>query len=152
MENVRIEPFNLIGIAIRTTNEKGQAAEQIAALWARFLNDNILDTIPNKINNTVYSVYTDYEGDHTQPYTAILGCSVANLDIVPDGMMGKAIGGGNYAKISAQGDLTKGLIVREWTKIWDLDLKRAFTADYEVFDEQEINPLDAKVDFLVAVN
>lgn len=152
MENVRIEAFGIIGIAIRTTNENAEAAAEIGALWARFLSDNILDAIPNKINNTVYSMYTDYEGDHTQPYTAILGCSVANLDIIPDGMVGKAISGGNYVKISAQGDLTKGLIVREWTKIWNLGLNRAFTADYEVFDEQEKNPMDAKVDFLVAVN
>lgn len=152
MQNVRIEPFNIIGIAIRTTNKNDQAAGEIAGLWGRFLNENILETIPNKVNNTVYSLYTDYEGDHTQPYTAILGCAVSSLDDIPEGMEGKSIAGGNYVKISAQGDLTKGLIVAEWTKIWEMGLNRAFTADFEIFDEGEKNPLDARVDFLVAVN
>lgn len=152
MQNVRIEPFNIIGIAIRTTNENDQAAGEIASLWGRFLNDNILKAIPNKVNNTVYSLYTDYEGDHTQPYTAILGCAVSSLDDIPEGMEGKSIAGGNYVKISAQGDLTKGLIVAEWTKIWEMGLNRAFTADFEVFDESEKNPMDVRVDFLVAVN
>lgn len=152
MQNVQIEPFHIIGIAVRTTNENNQAAEEIAALWGRFLNDNILEVIPNKVNNHVYSMYTDYEGDHTQPYTAILGCRVKNLDDIPEGMTGKSVSGGKYVKISAQGDLTEGLIVNEWTKIWNMGLNRAFTADYEFFDEGEKNPTDAKVDFLVAVN
>lgn len=152
MQNVRIEAFHIIGIAVRTTNENNQAAGEIAALWGRFLNENTLEAIPNKVNNNVYSLYTDYEGDHTQPYTAILGCAVNNLDDIPEGMVSKTIEGGNYVKISAHGDLTKGLIVVEWTKIWGMDLDRAFTADYELFDENEKNPTDARVDFLVAVN
>lgn len=152
MQNVKIEAFHIIGIAVRTTNENNQAAEDIAALWGRFLNDGVLEAIPNKVNNHVYSMYTDYEGDHTQPYTAILGCSVKNLDDIPEGMTGKSVSGGNYVKISAQGDLTQGLIVNEWTKIWAMGLDRAFTADYEFFDESEQNPKDARVDFLVAVN
>ncbi|GAB5524794.1 MAG: GyrI-like domain-containing protein [Roseivirga sp.] len=152
MQNVRIEPFNLIGIAVRTTNENNRAAGQIAGLWERFLTEKTLEAIPNRVHNHVYSLYTDYEGDHTQPYTAILGCCVENLDDVPEGMVGKSVAGGNYVKISAKGDLTKGLIVNEWMKIWDMGLDRAFTADYELFDENEKNPMDARVDFLVAVN
>lgn len=152
MQNVRIEPFHIVGIAVRTTNENNQAAGQIAGLWERFLNENILEAIPNRVNNNVYSLYTDYEGDHTQPYTAILGCHVKNPDNIPEGMTGKSLAGGNYVKISAKGDLTKGLIVNEWMKIWNMNLDRAFTADYELFDENEKNPTDARVDFLVAVN
>jgi predicted transcriptional regulator YdeE len=63
MEKVKIEPFNLIGISIRTTNEDGQAAQEIAELWGKFINENILSAIPNKVDNLVYSLYTDYEGD-----------------------------------------------------------------------------------------
>ena len=76
MEKVKIEPFKLIGISLRTTNENGKAAKEIGELWEKFLNENISDAIPNKVDNTVYSLYTDYEGDYTKPYTAILGCPV----------------------------------------------------------------------------
>ncbi len=151
MQNVKIEPFKLIGISVRTTNENGQAAKEIADLWQKFLSEDILNQIPDKIDNTIYSLYTNYEGDHTKPYTAILGCKVNQLNAIPEGMTGMSFDGGNYVKTTAKGDLTKGLIVNEWSKIWNLDLNRRFTADFEVFGEKAQNPMDAEVDFLVAV-
>ncbi len=151
MNNVKIEPFKVIGISVRTTNENGRAAKEIANLWGRFMNEKILEAIPNKIDNTVYSIYTDYESDHTRPYTAILGCKVENLNTIPDGMTGKSFGGGNYAKLTAKGDLTKGLIVNKWSEIWELDLDRLFTADFEVFGEKAQNPIDAEIDFFIAI-
>lgn len=151
MQNVTIQPFKIIGIGVRTTNENNQAAQEIAALWQRFMHDNVLATIPNKVDDTVYSLYTDYEGDHTQPYTALLGCKVENLDEIPEGMLGKSFEGGSYVKTTAQGDLMKGLIVNHWSKIWEMGLDRTFTADFEVFGEKAQNPTDAEVDFYVAV-
>ena len=151
MNKIKIGPFKLIGISVRTTNANGLAAKEIAALWGKFMNENVLDAIPNKIDSTVYSLYTEYEGDHTKPYTAILGCKVRDLNSIPNRMVGKSFDGGNYVKITAKGDLTKGLIVNEWTKIWAINLERVFTADFEVFGEKAQNPLDAEVDFLVAV-
>lgn len=151
MQKVKIEPFKVIGLSVRTTNENGQAANEIAELWGKFMSENILNAIPNKIDNTVYSLYTDYEGDHTQPYTAVLCCKVEHLTTIPDGMVGKSFDGGNYIKTTAKGDLTKGLIVNEWLKIWDTDLERVFTVDFEVFGEKAQNPNDAEVDFLIAV-
>lgn len=151
MENVNIKPFQVIGIMVKTTNENGKAANDITDLWGRFIKEEVLDKIPNKIDNTVYSLYTDYEGDHTKPYTTILGCKVKNLNTIPVGMVGKAFSGGNYMKLTAKGDLTKGLIINKWSQIWGMDLERLFTVDFEVFGEKAKNPLDAEIDFLIAV-
>ncbi len=151
MNKVKIEPFMIIGISVRTTNENNQGANEIADLWGKFLGQNVLLAIPNKIDNTIYSIYTDYESDNTKPYTTILGCKVSNLNSIPDEMIGKSFDGGNYVKLSAKGDLMKGLIVNKWTEIWEMDLDRAFTADFEVFGEKTQNPNDAEVDFLIAV-
>lgn len=151
MQKVKIEPFKLIGIGLRTTNENNQAAKEIAGLWQRFMGENIMAQIPNKIDNTIFSLYTDYEGDHTQPYTAILGCKVENLDTIPEGMMGKSFDGGTYVKTTAKGDITKGLILDHWTKIFEMGLDRIYTADFEVFGEKAQNPSDAEVDFYIAV-
>jgi predicted transcriptional regulator YdeE len=151
MNRVKIEPFKIIGISVRTTNENNQAAKEIAALWGKFMNENVLEAITNKIDNTVYSIYTDYEGDQTKPYTAILGCKVDNLNTVPDGMVGKLFDGGNYVKLSAKGNLMKGLIVDKWSEIWEMDLERVFTADFEVFGVKAQNPAEAEIDFLIAV-
>lgn len=151
MNKVKIEPFNVIGISVRTTNENNQAAKDIVNLWDKFINDKILDAIPNKIDNTVYSIYTDYESDHTKPYTTLLGCRVENLNVIPNGMIGKSFDGGNYLKLTAKGDLMKGLIINKWLEIWQMDLGRVFTADFEVFGEKAQNPTDAEIDFLIAI-
>ena len=151
MNKLKIEPFKVIGISVRTTNENNQAANDIADLWGKFMNEKVLEAIPNKIDNTVYSIYTDYESDHTKPYTTILGCKVETLDTITDGMVGKSFDGGNYVKLSAKGDLMQGLIVNKWVEIWGMDLERLFTADFEVFGEKAQNPADAEIDFLIAV-
>lgn len=151
MQKVRIEPFKMIGIAIRTSNANGQAAKEIGELWGRFMAENILEKIPNKIDPTVYSLYTDYEGDHNKPYTTVLGCKVDHLNEIPDDMIGKSFDGGNYIKMSAKGDLMKGLVGNKWTEIWEMNLDRAYTADFEVYGEKAQNPKDAEVDFLIAV-
>lgn len=151
MSKVKIEPFMVVGISVRTTNENNQSAKDIADLWDKFMSENILEAIPNKVDNTVYSIYTDYESDHTKPYTAILGCKVENLASIPEGRVGKSFEGGNYVKLSAKGDLMKGLIVNKWTEIWEMDLDRAFTADFEAFGEKAQNPADAEIDFYVAL-
>ncbi len=151
MQTVKIESFNIIGISIRTTNENGQAPNEIAELWQKFISENIISKIPNKISNDIYSLYTEYESDHTKPYTTILGCKVGNLDSIPNGMVGNSFKGGNYIKTSTKGDLMQGLIVNHWAKIFEMDLERVYTADFEIFGEKAQNPSDAEVDFYVSI-
>lgn len=151
MNNVKVEPFKVIGISVRTTNENEQAAKDIPVLWEKMINEDILNSIPNKIDNTIYSIYTDYEKDHTKPYTTVLGCKVENLDNIPEGMVGYSFDGGDYVKFTPKGDLSKGLVINEWLKIWEMDLGRIFTTDFEIYGEKAQNPSDAEVDILIAV-
>ena len=85
----KIKSFSVVGISIRTTNENGQATKDIPALWGKFMSEGIIEKIPNKIDNTVYCIYTDYEKDHTKPYTTILGCKVSTLNNIPNEMVVK---------------------------------------------------------------
>ena len=50
MKSVKINPFNIIGISVRTTNEKEQSTKEIADLWEQFMSKNILSNIPNKVD------------------------------------------------------------------------------------------------------
>lgn len=151
MQTVIIEPFKIIGISIQTTNENNQASKDIAALWGRFMEENLLTKIPNKACSDIYSLYTSYEGDHTQPYTTILGCRVENLDEIPVGMIGKSIVGGKYFKTSTKGDLMQGLIVKQWEKIFGMDLDRTYVADFEIYGKKAQNPSAAEVDVFVGI-
>jgi len=115
------------------------------------MSEGVLEKIPNKLDNTIYCIYTEYEKDHTKPYTTILGCKVSTLNTIPNGMVGKTFEGGNYAKRIAKGNILQGMVFNEWTKIWNSDLDRTFTADFEVYGEKAQNPENAEVDIFVAV-
>jgi|TARA_R110002096_G_scaffold150589_1_gene312647 predicted transcriptional regulator YdeE len=152
MQTVKIEPFKIIGLSIRTTNENGQATKDIADLWGKFMAENTLAMIPNKITQDIYSLYTDYEDDHTKPYTTILGCKVSSLDKIPEGMVGRSFDGGSYVKTSTKGDLMQGLIVKHWSKIFEMNLNRTYIADFEIYGKKAQNPSAAEVDIYLGVN
>jgi predicted transcriptional regulator YdeE len=147
----KIKSFSVIGISVRTTNENGQAGQDIPALWNKFMTEGIAAQIPNKIDSTVYCIYTDYEKDHTKPYTTILGCKVENLNNIPTEMVGKIFDKAEYEKFVAKGNILKGMVFDEWTKIWNSDLNRTFTADFEVYGEKSQNPENAEVDIFIAI-
>lgn len=147
----KVKSFSVIGISVRTTNENGQAGQDIPALWNKFMTEGIAEQIPNKIDTSIYCIYTDYEKDHTKPYTTILGCKVENLDTIPNGMAGKTFEQATYTKHIAKGNILQGMVFGEWIKIWSSDLERTFTTDFEVYGEKALNPENAEVDIFVAI-
>ncbi|MCU0451144.1 MAG: effector binding domain-containing protein [Bernardetiaceae bacterium] len=151
MEPQTIPPFMVIGLAVRTTNQNNQASHDIGALWQRFLGQQLAASIPNRVGQAIYCLYTDYELDHTRPYTAILGCPVSSLEQVPPGLVGHQVPGGQYAKHVAKGSLPQGAVYRAWAEIWQADLARQYSTDFEVYTERAYNPEDAEVDIFVAV-
>ena len=151
MKTTKLNAIKVIGISVRTTNENGQAAQDIPALWQKFMSEGTLDKIPNKVNGTIYSIYTDYESDHTKPYTTILGCEVSSLDTISEGMVSTTIEGGNYAISTAKGNLEHGVVYQEWEKIWNTELNRKYTTDFEVYGEKAQDMANAEVDIFVAL-
>lgn len=148
---MKLQSFSITGISVRTTNENGQAGNDIPALWNRFISEGIAEKIPDKTDHSIYCMYTDYEKDHTKPYTTILGCKVANLESIPAGMIGKTIDEANYSLHTAKGNLLQGAVFNEWTNIWNSSLQRTFTADFEVYGEKAQDPENAAVDIFIAV-
>jgi predicted transcriptional regulator YdeE len=147
-----IQKFSIIGISVRTTNENGQSGEDIPALWNRFMTEGIAAKIPNKIDNALYCVYTEYEKDHTKPYTTLLGCLVSSLDVIPEEMTGKTIEKATYEKFTAKGNLHENIVYKEWMEIWNSDLDRSFTSDFEIYGKKAQNPETAEVDIFIAIN
>ena len=147
-----MDPFYIIGISVKTTNENGKSAKDIPALWGTFFSDEIFEKIPNKISNEVYGLYSDYEGDFMAPYTTTIGCKVSSIDSIPEGMVYKQISAGNYKKYTAIGDLNKGAVFTKWQEIWGANLKRSYTTDFEVYDTRAQDPTNAEVDIFIAID
>lgn len=151
MEKEQIKTFSVIGITVRTSNQNGEGARDIPALWGRFHSENIMSKIPNRIGDEIYGIYTEYEGDYTKPYTTLIGCGVSSLTEIPEGMTGLTIKAGAYSKLTVKGNLMKNLVFEGWQKIWNTDLLRSYVVDFEVYGEKTKNPEDAEVDIYVGV-
>jgi len=152
MEVVYKKGFKIIGIAARTTNENGQSMTDIPKLWEKFKLENSIEKIPNKLENTVFSVYTNFEKDHTKPYDTIIGCKVDSLKEIPNGMVGQEFKDGKFVKYISKGNLNDGIIYNTWLQIWEANLNRNFSYDYEVFGDKAMDPTNAEVEIFVAVH
>lgn len=144
------EKVIIAGLAIRTTNENGQSAKDIPALWQRFFAEDILNKLPGKIEDTLYCLYTDYEKDHTRPYTTLLGCRIQE-EIHEPGIKTKTFTGDKYRVFTAKGAMEDGIVFKEWLKIWNDDIDRLFTTDIEIYGEKAQNKLNVEIPILVAV-
>lgn len=151
MEKITIETFQVIGIAVRTCNTDGTAAQDIPALWGRFMSEGLAEKIPNRVNDAVFCIYTDYEGDYQQPYLTLLGCQVKDLSQIPEGMVGKEIANANYEHIKVVGDISGEAIYGAWTKIWASDLDRAYLSDFEVYSADQCQSANPSIDIYVSV-
>ncbi|MBX3254491.1 MAG: effector binding domain-containing protein [Chitinophagaceae bacterium] len=144
------EKVLIAGLAIRTTNENGQSATDIPALWQRFFAEDIMNKLPGKIDNTIYCLYTDYEKDHTRPYTTLLGCRV-HEEVNEPGITTKAFTGDKYQVFIAKGAIEDGIVFNEWLKIWNAGIDRLYTTDIEIYGKKAKDKLNAEIPILVAV-
>jgi predicted transcriptional regulator YdeE len=151
MPTVHKAAFKVIGMKIRTTNANQQATKDIPKLWERFMTEQTVAKIPNKVEASILCIYTNYEKDHTTPYDTIIGCRVHSLASIPEGMIGLEFEGGTYHKVIAKGNLLEGVVYNAWKDIWHKNLNRAYTADFEVYDEKAQDPTHAEVDIFVAI-
>ena len=142
--------FKVVGLSIRTTNKDGKAVDHINALWQMFSEQNILNDLPQRIDDTIYAVYSDYEGDHTKPYKFTIGCAVENFDNVSQGLDAFEIPAQSYAVSKAVGEPPKS-VVESWTAIWESDLNRAYAFDFEVYGEKFFNPETREVAVYVSL-
>ena len=136
-QTIELAEILLIGMEIRTNNEdEMNGLGKIENLGQRFYREG-LTKIETHVQDSIFAVYTDYESDETGWYTYFIGVKVHSLDEIPPGMKGKRIPATKYAKISTSMGKLPDVVIKKWQNIWEDDLlkkKRAYTADFEVYD------------------
>ena len=150
MSTATLEAFHIIGIFVRTTNVNNKALKDIGDLFGNFAGQNIMGKIPNKMTGDIYCVYTDYESDFNGPYTTIVGCKVSSLEDIPNGLIGKTIPDSKYQVYKSTGKLSISL-AKTWEGIWNTDLNRRYTADFDIYGEKASDYENAEVDTYVAI-
>lgn len=128
-----VEAFTVCGISAVIDNQDDRAAEQINTLWQSFFEQQVAQRIPNRANDVIYAVYSDYEGDHTKPYRLTIGYAAPSEAVSALTMLHTVqVDAGDYASLSARGEQPKALI-ETWVAVWESDLDRAFKTDFEVY-------------------
>ncbi len=144
--------FMVVGVSRRTCNADGRSIDDIPAVWQDFLAKNTAEQIKNRaVPPKMYAVYSDYESDWTKEYTFLIGCGVTRAPDVPEGMEVRKIPEQTYAHFVAKGEMPQALL-SVWSAIWISDLPRAYTYDFEVYDQRFTRPDNKEIDVYVAVH
>lgn len=125
----------IMGIECRITEPMKAGSREIPQLWERFEREEIAVQIPQKKSEEVIALYCDYEGDHTQPYTLVIGCPIESVGEIPEGMVVKKAPAASYAVFPVRGAFPQSLMA-VWKQVWELELPRSYQGDYEVYGEK----------------
>ena len=151
MDNQIIQKFYVVGISIRTTNANGQSAQDIEKLWGKFWGEEIQKQIPNKLDDDIYAVYTDYESDFNGPYTTIVGSRVSSLATIPEGFVGITVQKALYRKFVSGGKMPEA-VFNTWMEIWgNRNLQRNYKADFTVHGKKYYDGDNAEVETFISL-
>jgi predicted transcriptional regulator YdeE len=149
--------FTVVGISARTSNAREMTTDGvIGKSWGRLMQEGSLSKIPNKADNKIVAVYTDYASDHNGEYTYILGAAVKSDAEVPAGMVAKRIPAGKYAVFTSEKGPAQKLVPELWMKINSLPKTavggdRVYGADFEIYDERASDPQNLQMDVYLGI-
>jgi len=156
---VDVESFEVMGIEVRTNNAKEAGADGvIGKQWNRFMQEKLTNRIPNRMDDNVAAVYTDYASDANGDYTFVLGAKFrpSPETLVPKGMVVKTVPAGRYAVFTSERGPVAKVVVETWKQIWSYyqspaNGHRAYHADFELYDQHAADPNNAQVDIYIGV-
>ena len=150
-EIVELEEKIITGIRIKTTNQDGKAMQDIGITWQKLFANGIYEKIPNKVNGKTIGLYTEYEGDYTKPYTFIAGAEVSQEIQMSEEIESIMIPKGKYAKFIITGDVQNS-VGKVWQEIWNMDLKRKYTCDFEEYQNNSEDMLKQEIHIYIALD
>lgn len=142
-EVVMLEEKNIVGVSAVTSNNDPKMKEIIGGLWEKLYYGGVNPTIKNKVNEYAIGLYSDYEGEN---YCVTAGNEVSKAE--NDELSVKVIPAGKYAKFSVHGHMETA-VSEAWQKIWQMDLERSFTGDFEEYLNADFD--NADIDIYIAL-
>jgi predicted transcriptional regulator YdeE len=133
----------VVGVSAITSNSNPKMGEIISGLWEKLYQGGINAKIKNKINEYAIGLYSDYTQDE---YCVTAGNEVSASD--NEELTVKIIPAGKYAKFSIHGHMEKA-VAKAWGEIWQMDLNRSFTGDFEEYLNSDFD--NADIDIYIAL-
>ncbi|MES2203642.1 MAG: GyrI-like domain-containing protein [Pseudomonadota bacterium] len=152
--------IKLIGLTTRTNNqnEMNPTTGKIGSMIGEFFGNQWNAKIANRKNPGItFCIYTEYASDEHGDYTYFIGEEVNDFDQVPEGMKTLVIPASDYQKFTTPAGKMPDIVIQAWQAIWKmtpeaLGGKRAYQADFEVYDQRAQDPENSVVDIYIGVN
>ena len=154
---VKKDAFTVIGISARTSNAKETTPDGIIGKqWGRLFQEGLLSKIPNKADQNIVAVYTDYASDHNGEYTYILGARVKSDADVPAGMVAAKVPAGKFAVFTSEKGAAQKVVPELWMKINSLPqgavgTNRQYKSDFEIYDERATDSQNLQMDVYIGI-
>jgi predicted transcriptional regulator YdeE len=157
MNRQLVSGFYVAGLWGRTNNAAEYSKHgKIGQLWGQFLKSDFRRSLPNRIGDEVYAVYTDYESDHTGDYTFVVGHRVSTATDLGNRFVTVQIPDGEYAVITSELGPAAQIVPAVWQKISALTPEelsgiRSYRCDFELYDHRSQNPNLAQIDVFLGL-
>ena len=155
---IRQAAFFIVGLAARTNAAKETSGQGIIPeQWQKFMEQGVLQKIPNQADQNIYVAYTDFTNKRFGDYRVIIGARVTDKAHVPPGLVLKTIPAGSYAIFRSDQGPAEQVIPAVWQKIADaedhgqLGRTRTYKADYELYDAPSLDPQNLQAEIHVGV-
>jgi len=143
--------FEVMGIQTRTNNAKEASGNgEIGKLWQRLFQEGVLNQIPDRADEFITVVYSDYATDWNGDYSYTLGSKVKPGSKPPNGMVVVTVQSGKYLEfVSATGPGEK-VVPEVWKQIWEYfhvpsNPQRAYKTDFERYAPSDPGDLQGHI-------
>ncbi|MDP9039915.1 MAG: GyrI-like domain-containing protein [Acidobacteriota bacterium] len=134
-ELAELPGLTVMGLHTRASNRE---LNRIGDLWRSFHAQGDHVIIPARVDDAHICVYCEYEGDHTQPYTIVIGCEVPPGTPTLDGMKTVRVEPGRFA-VYRRAYARPNPVFVTWEEIWKTPLDRRYQADYDRYGSDGIS-------------
>jgi predicted transcriptional regulator YdeE len=154
---VQQETMYFVGISDRTSMpDEDEGAGKIGQLWGRFMQEGLMMKIPDRISQSVFGLYYDYDFGETQAFTVMVGCQVASLEKIPEGLEGFTAPASRYAEFTTPPGNMIQVVKDGWSYIWEKwtdpeSKNRSFVCDFEEYGDMSANMENAVVKLFVSL-
>lgn len=151
------ESIQILGITVRTSNSNEMTENaQIPQLWETFYQQQVFERVSNLAKSPItYALYSDYDDGLNGEYSTTVGLEVKSEEIAPKGLIAKEIPAAKYLIFTSEKGPITEIVIKTWQNIWrwfeQSDVERAYTGDFEIYDERCSEQNEAQVDIYVAI-
>jgi predicted transcriptional regulator YdeE len=157
----QLSEIKLVGIKVRTNNKNeikfDSSTAKIFPCVRKYFHQKIANDISFRKNpGTTFCIYTDYESDHNGDYTYFIGEEVTDFSEISDNLESLVISPQTYAKFTTGPAPMPNVVKEAWEEINEMSVevlggKRAYHADFEIYDERAADHQNIVMDIYISL-